>query len=254
LVMILATVGGLVGACGIKVRSSFLPIEISTEKIGEMPSGNPIVIYFPASAIPGSWSYGSKIIADRGKNAETEWKDADPKPGLTPGNSNSPGNGRGLHFSGLEALPPKPQVWEEDFSARVEQAKANTKPKMLQGKYIDINLSAQILSVFEDGKLLDSYLISTGKSGMETPRGTHTIANKCPRAWSREYGLFMPYWMAIDPGGSFGIHELPESPDRHKDGANDLGIPVSHGCVRLGIGPAERVYNWAEIGTPVVVY
>jgi lipoprotein-anchoring transpeptidase ErfK/SrfK len=64
----------------------------------------------------------------------------------------------------------------------------------------------------------------------------------------------MPFWMAITPGGSFGIHELPEWPDGDKNGANDLGSPVSHGCVRLGIGPAERVYNWAEIGTPVVVY
>lgn len=141
-----------------------------------------------------------------------------------------------------------------NFSVQSEQAKIYTRPKILEGRYIDINLSGQILSIFEDGKLLDSYLVSTGKKGMETPRGTHAIISKCSRVWSKKYGLFMAYWMAITPRGSFGIHELPESPGGYKEGANDLGIPVSHGCIRLGIGPAARVYNWAEIGTPVVVY
>ena len=89
---------------------------------------------------------------------------------------------------------------------------------------------------------------------METPRGTHLIANKSFRAWSKKYGVFLPYWMAITPGGSFGIHELPECADGGKEGTEQLGRPVSHGCVRLGIGPAERVFDWAEIGTPVVVY
>jgi lipoprotein-anchoring transpeptidase ErfK/SrfK len=64
----------------------------------------------------------------------------------------------------------------------------------------------------------------------------------------------MPYWMAIVPGGKFGIHELPEWPGGYKEGANHLGTPVSHGCVRLGVGPAQTVYNWADIGTPVVVH
>ncbi len=161
---------------------------------------------------------------------------------------------REIYTSGFETLPPKPKAWDKNFSVRIEQAKTYTRAKILDGKYIDINLSAQILSIFENGKILDSYLISSGKRDMETPRGTHAIANKFPRAWSNKYGLFMPYWMAITPSGSYGIHELPEWPGGYKEGANHLGIPVSHGCVRLGIGPAKRVYEWAGIGTPVVVY
>ena len=90
--------------------------------------------------------------------------------------------------------------------------------------------------------------------GMETPRGQTKIYNKYPRAFSRSYGLFMPYWMAIAADGSRGIHELPEWPNGYKEGANHLGIPVSHGCVRLGVGPAKFVYDWVQIGTPVVIY
>jgi lipoprotein-anchoring transpeptidase ErfK/SrfK len=163
-------------------------------------------------------------------------------------------NYKEIYASSFETLSPKPQVWDKNFSVRIEQAKSYTRAKIFEGKYIDINLSAQVLSIFQDGKLLDSFLVSTGKRGMETPKGTFAIANKTPRAWSQAYGLFMPYWMAILPSGKVGIHELPEWPGGYKEGANHLGIPVSHGCVRLGVGPAKRVYNWAEIGTPVVVY
>ncbi len=89
---------------------------------------------------------------------------------------------------------------------------------------------------------------------MDTPKGKHQIYNKHPRAWSNKYGLYMPYWMAITTDGRFGIHELPEWPGGYKEGQNHLGIKVSHGCVRLGVGPAKVVYNWADIGTPVIVY
>lgn len=163
-------------------------------------------------------------------------------------------NFKQIYQSSFSTLPPAPKVWEKDFDLRLNQARKFTKPQILENKYIDINLSTQIMSMFENGKLLDSYLLSTGKKGMETPKGAFSIQNKHPRAWSKTYGLYMPYWMAIVPGGKFGIHELPEWPGGYKEGANHLGTPVSHGCVRLGVGPAKIVYEWAEVGTPVVIY
>lgn len=89
---------------------------------------------------------------------------------------------------------------------------------------------------------------------MWTPTGEFKVHNKNPRAWSRTYGLYMPYWMAFVPSGKYGIHELPEWPGGYKEGANHLGTPVSHGCVRLGVGSAKAVYEWAEVGTPIVIY
>jgi len=63
----------------------------------------------------------------------------------------------------------------------------------------------------------------------------------------------MPYWMAFT-GAGHGIHELPEWPGGAKEGAGHLGIPVSHGCVRLGVGPAGTIYGWANIGDAVYVH
>lgn len=154
----------------------------------------------------------------------------------------------------FETKPPPPQIWEKDFNARLEQARKFTECQVKEGKYIDINVASQVMVTFEDGKVLDAYLVSSGKRGMETPIGTYHIANKTPRAWSKEYGLFMPYWNALVPSGKFGIHELPEWPGGYKEGQSHLGTPVSHGCVRLGVGPAKIVYEWAEIGTTVIVH
>jgi len=154
----------------------------------------------------------------------------------------------------FETKPVPPSSWDKDFSVRLEQARRFTEAIIKEGKYIDINLKSQVLSIFENGKILDAFMVSTGKRGMETKQGTFAIANKTPRAWSKKYGLFMPYWMALVSSGEFGIHELPEWPGGYKEGINHLGTPVSHGCVRLGVGSAETVYNFAEVGTPVVIH
>ncbi|MFC1608900.1 L,D-transpeptidase [Patescibacteria group bacterium] len=159
-----------------------------------------------------------------------------------------------IYESSFETEIPPIDEWSNDFGLRIKQARKFTKAKINAGKYIDINLKKQILSIFDNGSVVDSFLISSGKRGMDTPMGTFKVANKHPRPWSKKYSLFMPYWMAIVPSGKFGIHELPEWPGGYKEGQDHLGIPVSHGCVRLGVGAAEKVYNWAEIGIPVVVY
>ncbi len=61
----------------------------------------------------------------------------------------------------------------------------------------------------------------------------------------------MPFWMNFYRG--YGIHELPYWPNGYREGEDHLGMPVSHGCVRLGIGNAEKLFNWAEIGIPVYI-
>lgn len=161
---------------------------------------------------------------------------------------------RKIFESSFEVEAPIAEEWSKEYSERLKQAKKFTKAQIKEGKYIDINLEIQVMTIFEGGKALDSFLISSGKHGMDTPKGSFAVSNKHPRPWSKAYGLYMPYWMAIVPSGKFGIHELPEWPGGYKEGQNHLGTPVSHGCVRLGVGPAKRVYDWADIGTPIVIY
>lgn len=162
------------------------------------------------------------------------------------------------NFKTEPSPPPPPPVEEivlpeKNSSVVADSQVATPEAKIKEGKYIDINLSKQQLSIFEEGERLGTYKVSTGKRGMATPTGTFHIMAKRGRAWSRKYKLYMPYFMQFTSQGH-GIHELPEWKNGYKEGANHLGIPVSHGCVRLGVGPAAKVYNWADIGTPVVIH
>lgn len=128
-----------------------------------------------------------------------------------------------------------------------------SKEAKLLPKRLEINTGKQELSYFLGGVRLGTYMVSTGRPGMATPKGHFKIQNKYPRPWSKAYGLWMPYWLGID-SGKFGIHELPEWPGGIKEGENHLGKPVSHGCIRLGVGPAKFIYDWTPVGTPIFIY
>lgn len=119
-------------------------------------------------------------------------------------------------------------------------------------KSLFITLSTQTLERRVMGITISTDKISGGLPRTPTPTGTFKVLSKSPRAWSRSAGLWMPYWMAFS-GRGHGIHELPEWPGGRKEGANHLGKPASHGCVRLGVGAAKLAYEWSEIGTPITI-
>jgi lipoprotein-anchoring transpeptidase ErfK/SrfK len=121
------------------------------------------------------------------------------------------------------------------------------------GRYIDVDLSSQLLTLFQDGREVGSYAISSGSSTYPTPTGSYQINSKALNAYSSKYDLYMPYWMAF-VGSLYGIHELPEYPNGYKEGQEYLGQAVSHGCIRLGVGAAERVYNFSPVGTRVYIH
>ncbi|MBI4434724.1 L,D-transpeptidase [Candidatus Uhrbacteria bacterium] len=124
-------------------------------------------------------------------------------------------------------------------------------------KRIEIDRKAQLLQYAVGPYVLGEHRVSTGKPKTPTPKGTFRIVSKNNRAWSRRANLWMPKWMNFTgpgaPAGRFGIHELPEWRSGKKEGASHLGVPVSGGCVRLGVGPAQTLYAWADVGTTVEI-
>jgi lipoprotein-anchoring transpeptidase ErfK/SrfK len=101
-------------------------------------------------------------------------------------------------------------------------------------------------------------MTSTGKPSTPTRLGEFTVLSKYPMAYGGADGLrwAMPYFIGFYLSGSLenGIHELPFL-NGAREGERNLGHAVSHGCVRLAIGVAEKVYNWTEVGiTKVFVH
>lgn len=127
----------------------------------------------------------------------------------------------------------------------------DVEPKVTQGKFIDVSIDHEIMTLFEDGIKINSFLVSSGMPGHSTPVGTYSVQGKEANHWSG-YGLWMPY--SLNFSGPYYIHELPYWPGGYREGENHLGHLASHGCIRLGMGPAEYVYEWANIGTPIYIH
>jgi len=128
----------------------------------------------------------------------------------------------------------------------VSVTKQKTRHHNNHNKWIEIILSQQKLLAREDKKIVSSYRISTGKRGTPTPIGNFEINSKyrINRMRGKNYDIpDVPYAMYFY--GGYAIH-----------GAywhRRFGTPVSHGCVNLPVRQARKLYNWAAIGTKVVI-
>ncbi len=120
------------------------------------------------------------------------------------------------------------------------------------GKWIDINLSEQRLYMKEGDNTIASFLVSTGRWA-PTPTGTFAIWTKLRytrmTGGSQSLGTYydlpnVPYTMFFYQG--YGIHGTYWH--------NNFGHPMSHGCVNMKTEEAAVVYNWADVGTKVVIH
>lgn len=117
---------------------------------------------------------------------------------------------------------------------------------------IEISIAEQRLRAYEGDRLVLDTLVSTGTAQYPTPTGTYSIKSKEAMHWSTQYGVWMPNAMRVVNG--IFIHEMPVTTDGRRIGDSEIGSPASHGCIRVPSGTASRLYDWARIGTPVVIY
>lgn len=129
-----------------------------------------------------------------------------------------------------------------------------TPPTASAEKRILVDISEQHLYAYEGEMLIYSFVASTGISG-GTRTGTFRVLDKYPNAYASTWNLQMPHWLGIYWSGTLenGIHALPILANGQRLWAGYLGTPVSYGCVILGVQEAQMLYEWAEIGTPVVI-
>jgi lipoprotein-anchoring transpeptidase ErfK/SrfK len=87
-----------------------------------------------------------------------------------------------------------------------------------------INKSSQQMRVYVNGSLHDVWPVSTGRRGYGTPSGSFRPQRLATRYYSQKYrGASMHN--AIFFHGGYAIHATTE--------VGRLGVPASHGCVRL---------------------
>ncbi len=122
-------------------------------------------------------------------------------------------------------------------------------------KSILIDISEQQLYAYEGEALIFSFVASTGSPGLDTRPGAYAVQNKIPNAYGGNWNIWMPNWLGIYWAGNLqnGIHALPILPGGGRLWDGYLGTPVSYGCIILGVDESRLLYDWAEVGTSVVI-
>lgn len=169
-------------------------------------------------------------------------------------------------------LKPYLEKLDKDLAA-IDKKMAVYLPK---GPYLIINTSANQFRLMEDGEQIREGMCSTGSYTVlqsdkkqwifKTPRGMFKILNKVKDpVWKKpdwafveeglpipsanhpsryEYGVLGDYSMIL--GDGYMIHGTLYK--------RFLGMPVTHGCVRMGDDDLEAVFNTMQIGSKVYIY
>jgi lipoprotein-anchoring transpeptidase ErfK/SrfK len=107
---------------------------------------------------------------------------------------------------------------------------------------IVVDLLTQMTYVYRGDALLGASSMSSAKTGNITPYGNWTILEKRPFYRSKKYdNAPMPFMQRIDDYG-IAFH-----------GGVNPGYPASHGCIRLPMKFAEKLYGVTRIGTKVII-
>jgi len=128
-----------------------------------------------------------------------------------------------------------------------------------QGKLIVVSLATQSLTAYENGRVVATTVVATGRPALPTLTGTfHIKAKYTPYQFVSPWPKGSPYWyasawvkyaMLYDDGGYF-IHDAPWR-TVWGPGANQTN--GTHGCVNVPLSTMAFLYTWASLGTTVVV-
>jgi lipoprotein-anchoring transpeptidase ErfK/SrfK len=118
-------------------------------------------------------------------------------------------------------------------------------------KAIVVSISQQMLWAYKgDQVVLNSY-VSTGRSGFDTPLGSFAVLSKLPSQTmegvigGEYYNVPDVPWVLYFTNSGHALHGTYWH--------NNFGTPMSHGCINLPMDIAAWLYDWAPLGTPVLV-
>ncbi len=145
------------------------------------------------------------------------------------------------------------QTIKADMNARAQGTLVEWTPTMFE-KWIEVDLGAQRLNARIGNAVVYTTLVSTGIAQYPTPPGEYRVYTKLVKddmtggkAGTSDY-YYLPdvpsvmYFLA----GGYAIHGTYWH--------SNFGTPMSHGCVNVSIDGAKLLFDWAPMGTRVVVH
>ena len=122
----------------------------------------------------------------------------------------------------------------------------------IEKKEIHVFIEEQVLVAYENGEEIYTFDIVTGRDGKETTAGKYQVFRKHKKYTSKTYGSEMPYTMFFTEDGK-AIHGTQMATLRsylHSYLTESVG---SQGCIGLTDDNAKALFDWAPMGTPVIV-
>ncbi len=121
------------------------------------------------------------------------------------------------------------------------------------GRSITVDLARQQLFAWQDGRLANTFLVSSGTRAFPSPTGEYAVFRKVAK---------MDYRWSYGPGNpnNYNLPNVPWNlnfkPRYYIHAAywhNNFGVPMSHGCINVSIDNADWIYHWADVGTTVAI-
>jgi lipoprotein-anchoring transpeptidase ErfK/SrfK len=105
-----------------------------------------------------------------------------------------------------------------------------------------VSLGKQQITIYDADGWIMRAPVSSGRKGYETPAGIYSVLQKEVEHYSNLYeDGYMPFMQRITWSG-IALHGGPLP-----------GYPASHGCVRMPVEFAERLYDLTKLGLRVIV-
>jgi lipoprotein-anchoring transpeptidase ErfK/SrfK len=129
---------------------------------------------------------------------------------------------------------------------------------VVEDKRLVVSLSQQKVWAYEQGAVKWEWPVSTGIPSSPTAPGIFQVQTHELNAYAASWNLWMPNFIGIYrpvPISDFmnGFHGYPSRDGRNLLWVDDLGRPVTYGCIMVSSENATALYEWAEAGVVVEV-
>lgn len=125
----------------------------------------------------------------------------------------------------------------------------------LTSNLIYVNLKDQITYIYKGSinnwDKIKSFKCSTGIESEKTPTGVFDVRERGAWFFSDKYNQGGKYWVQFY--GDYLFHSVPYNKDQSEVVDYTLGVPASHGCIRLKTEDAKWIYDNIESGTKVII-
>jgi hypothetical protein len=132
-----------------------------------------------------------------------------------------------------------------------------------QPHLITVALAGQRLVAYDRGRVIVDAPVTTGRPSLPTDIGPMQVLEKSsPWTMHSPWPKGAPEWYPDTPvqmvlwftRNGEGLHDASWQPDATLGPGSQNGPYASHGCIHVALSAVRTLFDWAPLGTPVVVY